>query len=336
MIRDAEALLAEIRRIHAHIRDTVVASTEAAAVEVLAEAVGDDAGDTIFAIDRVSEDALLEEFGALATRWPCILIAEGLGATGRTTLPAGLPDAEAEIVVIVDPIDGTRGLMYQKRPAWILTGIAANPRDRAARLSDIEIAVQTEIPLVKQHLCDSLWALQQGDTRTVGGERFDRIRNTHTPLTPRPSQSPTILQGFGNISRFFPGTRELLARIDDALVERLLGALPHNRTVAFEDQYISSGGQFYELLMGHDRWIADLRPLVWRKLGSQGLCCHPYDVCTALIARLCGVSIEDGRGQPLDAPLDTESDVAWVGYANARLRDTVGPALRALLDENGL
>ena len=28
--------------------------------------------------------------------------------------------------VIVDPIDGTRGLMYQKRSAWILTGVAPN------------------------------------------------------------------------------------------------------------------------------------------------------------------------------------------------------------------
>jgi hypothetical protein len=88
--------------------------------------------------------------------------------------------------------------------------------------------------------------------------------------------------------------------------------------------------------MGHDRWIADLRPLVWRKLGSQGLCCHPYDVCTELIARMCGVEIEGGDGQPLDAPLDTESDVAWVGFANDALRRTVGPALRRLLSENGL
>ena len=27
--------------------------------------------------------------------------------------------------------------------------------------------------------------------------------------------------------------------------------------------------------------------------------------------------LSDGRGNPLDAPLDTRSDVAWVGYANA-------------------
>ena len=44
--------------------------------------------------------------------------------------------------------------MYQKRPAWILTGVAPGPGP--STLADIELAVQTEIPLVKQHLCDEL------------------------------------------------------------------------------------------------------------------------------------------------------------------------------------
>jgi hypothetical protein len=333
MIKDSDKLLARIREIHAHIRDTVVTETERSAVELLSTAVGDDAGDTIFAIDRVSEDALLEAFESLAETWPCKLVAEGLGESGTVFLPHGISEADAEIVIIVDPIDGTRGLMYQKRPAWILTGVAPIPKTRGARLSDIEIAVQTEIPLVKQHLSDALWAVKGG---TVGGERYNRVTGERSALAPRPTQAKTILQGFGNISRFFPGTRELLARIDDALVTRLLGKLPFNRTVAFEDQYISSGGQFYELLMGHDRWLADLRPLVWRKLGEQGLCCHPYDVCTELIARMAGVNITDGRGEPLDAPLDTESDVSWAGFANVALRQSIEPVLNELLRESEL
>ncbi len=333
MIQDSELLLARVRAIHEHIRDTVVAETERSAVETMSAAVGDDAGDTIFAIDRVSEDALLEAFASLAEDWPCKLVAEGLGASGTMLLPRGIREADAAVVVIVDPIDGTRGLMYQKRPAWILTGVAPNPGTRPARLSDIEIAVQTEIPLVKQHLSDALWAIKGG---AVCGERYNRLSGERYPLSPRPTQAKTISQGFGNISRFFPGTRELLARIDDALVTRLLGTLPFNRTVAFEDQYISSGGQFYELLMGHDRWLADLRPLVWRKLGEQGLCCHPYDVCTELIARMAGVRITDGCGAPLDAPLDTESDVSWAGFANVALQRAVEPVLSELLRESGL
>src|SRR5689334_15387455 len=149
MIRDSTELLAHIRAIHADIRDAVVAACERTAVERLAAPVAEEAGDTIFAIDRVSEQVLLERFGALAEEWWCVLIAEGLGSTGRTVLPAGRPANQAELRIIVDPIDGTRGLMYQKRPAWILTGAAPN-NGALTSLADIELAVMTEIPLVKQ------------------------------------------------------------------------------------------------------------------------------------------------------------------------------------------
>lgn len=333
MIRNATALLQRIREIHAHIRDEVVRETERSAIETLSAAVGEDAGDTIFAIDRVSEEALLAQFGELSREWALVLIAEGLGTTGRTVLPEGTDESDAELVVIVDPIDGTRGLMYQKRSAWILTGVAPNPRTRPARLSDIEIAVQSEIPLVKQHLCDSFWAIKDVE---VAGERVNRLSGARQPVQPRPSQSGTILQGFGNISRFFPGTRALLASIDDALVERILGKLPPNRTVAFEDQYISSGGQFYELLMGHDRWLADLRPLVWAQRGERGLCCHPYDVCTELIARMVGIPVLGVDGNTIDAPLDVDTDVHWMAFANAHLRAQVLPVLMTLLREHDL
>jgi hypothetical protein len=329
MLRHADQLLNRLRAIHAAIRDAVVADCERTAVDLLAAVVGNEAGDTIFAIDRVSEDVLLHHFAMLAREWPMLLVAEGLGETGRRILPDGVTP---EIVVIVDPIDGTRGLMYQKRPAWILTGVAPY-RAGGAGLADIELAVQTEIPLVKQHLCDSLWA---ASGRPVGAERLNRLSGTRAPLVPRPSRAVTIAQGFGNLSRFFPGPRAALAEIDDALIERVLGELPPGRALAFEDQYISTGGQLYELMMGHDRWCGDLRPLVWAQRGQRGLCCHPYDLCTELIARTVGVTVTGAHGRPVDAPLDVETDVAWIGYANGALRGQVEPVLLQLLIERGL
>ncbi|HSY38132.1 MAG TPA: inositol monophosphatase, partial [Polyangia bacterium] len=160
-VRDADRLLARIRGIHEAIRDRVVASCETRPGDELAAVVGDDAGDTLFAIDRVSEEVLLAEFETLAEEWPMLLVAEGLGHDGRRVLPRETPADDIEIVVLVDPIDGTRGLMYQKRSAWVLTGVAPFRPERGpqgarrdATLADIELAVQTEIPLVKQHLCD--------------------------------------------------------------------------------------------------------------------------------------------------------------------------------------
>jgi hypothetical protein len=336
MIRDHTTLLAQIRDIHATIRDAVVAACERSELEQLAAPVAEEGGDTIFAIDRVSEATLVERFGTLAERWPCVLIAEGLGATGQMVLPAGATAGQAELRVIVDPIDGTRGLMYQKRPAWILTGIAPN-RGPNTRLADIELAVMTEIPLVKQHLCDSLWAIAgQG----AHGERLNRLTGETQPLAVRPTRSQTIAQGYGGIARFFPGERATLAAIDDELVERLLGPLRAGSAPTFEDQYISTGGQLYELLMGHDRWIADLRPLAEPLLNRRGralgLCCHPYDLCTELVAREAGVIVADVYGNRLDGPLDVDSPMAWVGYANAGLAASVGPVLRELLRQHGM
>lgn len=326
-IREAEALLKRLRETHDHIRDAIVAACERSAVDDLAAVAGDAAGDTVYAIDRVSETALLERFDTLARDWPMLLVAEGLGGTGRRTVPAG---ARPEIVVLVDPIDGTRGLMYQKRPAWILTGVAAGG---GGRLLDIRLAVQTEIPLLKQHLSDCVWTL---DGHAVAGERVNRLTGERTPLTTRPSTSTTIAHGFGNLSRFFPGSRGVLAQIDDELVARVLGPAPPGRAMAFEDQYISTAGQLYELMAGHDRWTADLRPLVWRARGEAGLCCHPYDLATVSIARAAGVIVTDEHGRELDAPIDTDSSVAWIGYANEAIRRQVEPVLQSLLEERGL
>jgi fructose-1,6-bisphosphatase/inositol monophosphatase family enzyme len=335
-LRRPQELLARIRAVHEAIRTSVIEACEAASVDEMARVVGDEAGDTVFAIDRVSERVLVEHFTLIAQDWPCLLVAEGLGHTGRKVLPEGIAEDDVEIIAIVDPIDGTRGLMYQKRPAWVLTGIAPQ-RKTPPTLADVELAVQTELPLVKQHLCDTLWALAG---EGAFAERFDRVRGTRAALPVRPSRSATIEQGYGGIARFFPGSRAVMAAVDDAVVERVLGVGQPGRAQAFEDQYISSGGQLYELAMGHDRWVADLRPLLEPSLRASGrpasLCCHPYDLSTELVAREAGVLVTDPQGERLSAPLDVTTDVAWVGYANPAIRRQVEPALRLALEEQGL
>jgi hypothetical protein len=326
MISDADALLRALLAIQAQIRDAVLAAAAQSEVEVLASvSAEDDDGDTIYAVDRVSEELLLELFAReVAPRWPLVLIAEGLPG-GQITLPAGLNAAEALVRVIVDPIDGTRGLMYQKRPAWILMGAAPN-KGPATNLADIVLAAQTEIPLLKQHLCDTLWATAGGG---AGAERLNRVTGERQPLALRPSRAPTIAHGFASISRFFPGPRAELAALDEAIMRRVLGPPVRGKAQCFEDQYISTGGQLYELIVGHDRWVADLRPLVEHALAARGLalgiCCHPYDL----------VIVCDLWGEPLRAPLAVAPDVAWVAYANAALRDQIAPVLQDELQQRG-
>jgi fructose-1,6-bisphosphatase/inositol monophosphatase family enzyme len=334
---DLADLLDPIRRIHERVRDAVVAKCEQAQLEQLSEVSDDEsAGDTIYAVDRISEHLLLELFEKeLATIAPLVLVAEGI-EDGQLVLPSGANESDAVWRVIVDPIDGTRGLMYQKRSAWVLTGVAPN-RGPGTNLQDIELAVQTEIPLVKQHLCDVLWAIRGEGAHA---ERFNRLTRERKTLPLRPSRATSIRHGFAMIARFFPGARDELAAIDEEIVHGALGPVEPGKAHCFEDQYLSSGGQLYELMMGHDRFVADLRPLVESLLNRRGLalgiCCHPYDVCTELIAREAGVIVTDERGDPLRAPLRVEPDIAWAGYANDAIRCEIEPLMREALRKRGL
>ena len=63
------------------------------------------------------------------------------------------------------------------------------------------------------------------------------------------------------------------------------------------------------------------------------LACHPYDLCTAMLLEEAGGVVTDPWGDPLDAPLDTTSPVAWVGYANPALAARIGPVLAEVLRE---
>jgi fructose-1,6-bisphosphatase/inositol monophosphatase family enzyme len=329
----AHPLLAPIQAIHRAIRRRVVEACERSAADALANVARDTEGDTIYAIDAVAEHALADEIArTMATaEAPVVLVAEGLEG-GEIVLPAGADRRRARWTLIVDPIDGTRGVMYQKRPAWILTGAAPGPGPHT--LADIELAVQTEIPLVKQHLSDELWAVRGQGAAAL---RSNRLTGDRAPVSLRPSSATTVAHGFATIARFFPGNRAELAAIDDELAAAVLGPPQAGKAQWFEDQYISSGGQLYELMAGHDRVVADLRSLVERhRPGGPALCCHPYDLCTELIARELGVFVTDEHGRPLSAPLDVTSDVSWIGYANAAIRDLIGPPLTAALRRRGL
>ena len=329
------ALIEEIKSLHNQIRDAVVSACEQQAVEALSEIAADDEGDTIYAVDRVSEELLVEALSRYAQNEPLVLIAEGIEG-GSIVLPDGARAEDAKWRIIVDPIDGTRGIMYQKRSAWILTGIAPNKGDDTS-LRDIVAAVQTEIPLVKQHLADQAWAVRG---EGVTAQRYNRVSAEWTALQMKPSQSRTIAHGFAMISRFFPGVRDELAAIDEEIVLDALGKPEPGKASCFEDQYLSSGGQLFELMVGHDRFVADIRPLMEaeheRRGMRSGICCHPYDMCTVLIAEELGVIVTDAEGQPLDAPLDVEADVAWVGYANKYIQEQIQPAFNKAIEKRSL
>ena len=155
------------------------------------------------------------------------------------------------------------------------------------------------------------------------------------PIRLNPSRAGEVRHAFGTVSRFFPAGLTVLSEFEEALWKRLYGTPESPSPIVFNDQCISTGGQFYEILAGHDRFIADLRPEAFRKIGIEAnLCCHPYDIAAALILEEAGCLVEQPDGKPLECPLDTTTPVSWVAYANHELADSIRPTLNELIQRN--
>ena len=294
----------------------------------LARVNREDDGDTIYAIDaspkRVARSL---RRAAVARRSRSCWWRKGCRADARVCPASGTDEAGATWRIIVDPIDGTRGLMYQKRSAWILTGVAPN-RGPATSLQDIVLAVQTEIPLrqaAPRRI--SSWAIRGAGRHA---QRYNRLTGSARRSGLQPSTATTIAHGYATVARFFPGARDELAAIDEEIVARRARRRPAGKAHCFEDQYASTGGQLYELMAGHDRFIADPAAagsadtpcLSWPELrGGRGALLPSVRHLLRAHRRRERRDRDRSSGQPLDAPLNVEADVAWVG-----LRERADPA----------
>lgn len=317
-------------RLQDHIRGVLLAARRRHGRD-FAKVAGVSAADTIYEVDRISEEAILDWFERHWPRtWPLELVMEGLEGEA-TTFPRGTPVARTVFKCILDPIDGTRNLMYDKRSAWILTALAPQ-RGARTHLGDIVVAAMTELPTSKMWRSDQLSAVRGCG---VKAQACNVQTGRCQALRVRPSQARDFEHGFASIAKFFPEAKGLLGTIEERLWRELGLYGKNGGQLVFDDQYLSTGGQIYELAVGHDRMLGDLRPAAYAKigLGSASLCCHPYDICTALILQEAGGIVETPDGRPLRVPLDTTTPVTWIGYANAHLARRVRPVLRRIVAE---
>ena len=308
-----------------------------------AEAVAQQGGDTIYGIDRHVEPVIEDVVASWPAEFkPLMLTAEGMGHDGRKRY--GPADQPIKYRVIIDPIDGTRNLMFDKRSAWFIAAVAED-HGEATNLSDIFAAVLIELPTTKQGWADTITAVRGQGTR-AWRSRIDGSQSAELRL--RSSEAATLRNGFGQVSSFFPGTKLLAAELMERIVASTLGAVQPGEASVFEDQYISTGGQMVELIAGRDRFCCDLRPLFFKILQrdaaaagnrvelAEGLVCHPYDAAAALVATEAGVVITDGWGRQLKQPLDVHTPVHWCGYANESLRRSIEPVIQQWLSQRGI
>ena len=75
----------------------------------------------IYAIDQIADRAILDWLQRY-WQWPVEIVMEGIEDHEILTFPRGTAE-QTVLKCIIDPIDGTRGIMYDKRAAWILAGI---------------------------------------------------------------------------------------------------------------------------------------------------------------------------------------------------------------------
>lgn len=325
---DPSYYLARLRTMHVtlreHLRRLMISQDPA----VLAAVGAESGGDTQYRIDLNVEKLLLGVCREWAEETPFVLIAEGIAEDGWYALPEGSNPQEADFLLIVDPIDGTRPLMYDKRSAWLLTGIAPN-FGRETTLEHLCIAMQTELPTTRHLQAYQLWAVKgQG----MQAELHNLVTGAVQTAPLRPSQAKTLEHGFASFVKFFPEGKQVITELETRFLKRVLSESIN--PLVFEDQYTSTGGQLFELMSGHDRLIVDVRPWAFRKMGLRNspLTCHPYDICTALIAEELGVVITDLKGRSLRTPLDIRKPVGWIGYANRPLQESLEPILMELLN----
>ena len=334
---DSESpLLPCLRRMGRAARETVLRLLRDVPVTERAAAEGHGGSDVIYAIDREVEAVLLqilaEDAEALGG---IVLVAEGIGAREVTVHPAGFCEADCRWRLLVDPIDGTRPIMMDKRSGWFLAGAAPN-RGGETRLRDIECAVMAELPTSRAAVADDFVAVRgQG----VFGERVDLTGMGAAPRrwVPKPWAGNTVRGGFAQVVRFCSPGRERLAALEERLLRDLFPDAVSGEILCFEDQYACTGGQLVELMCGRDRFTADLRGVLYASphfaAERIGHSCHPYDLAAALVAREAGVVLTTAEGLAWDGPFDTRSPMNWIGYANAAIRAEIEPVLLPLVRE---
>ncbi|MDD2225187.1 MAG: hypothetical protein PHP97_03410 [Candidatus Shapirobacteria bacterium] len=278
-------------------------------------------GDISYKIDSFAEskiDGLGKKIISLG--YSVEITAEGIGKRKYLVSNNSTPD----FAIIIDPIDGTRGIMYDFRSAFVLTGVAPY-RPEGNTLNDIEIAVQTEIPTSKQDRISILWAIKNyGAYHQIFDLKTKKI--TNEPI--KTSSEKNLDHGFAVFVNFFPGVKEKIGQIADLVFQKVQKNKEKKYSVIFDDQYISNAGQIYLMTTGKYRFVADIRPIFGE---LSGLTAHPYDLCTILIATEAGAIFTNLNGKNIDYPFDTDTKCGFIAYANQDLQNLIEPILLPLL-----
>lgn len=293
--------------------------------------VGQGAGDVTFAIDEVAEAEVSRWLDEVGARTPLSLMTEDAGWRHRRPGPHGTA-VEADDFdhggprLILDPIDGTRPLMHDLRPAWVVLG-AAGPGAGQPTLADLDAGHVVEIPDTRGGIGRVLHAARGGGAFV---HEVDLRTGAASPDRPvRVDDDGRVTRGHFPFFGFTPIGRaqaQALARDVFAAAGRI------DDDAVYDDQLCSSGGQFALLALGTYRAIVDARVQLNRLHGTNLQTAKPYDVAGGiLVAQEAGCPVELPTGVDLEFPLDATTPVEFAAYHNAATRAAFAPALADVL-----
>ncbi len=301
----------------------------------LARPVGTGSGDVTFGPDESTEKYLDAWFGEQAALAPLSLLTEDAG--WRHGGPGEVEGTWQELPgsdhggprIVIDPIDGTRHLLFELRSAWTVIGVAG-PGNQPPKQSDIEYGLVTEIP-----------TRLAGWARELEAKRGQGCQATEVPLLGQQAQAPRFLSppddarvdhGYFPFYAYHPDVRPASHEIARQFMDRLRKQEGAQIEHCYDDQYIASGGQLALLALGQYTMVADLRPWLVDPEGNTTQCAKPYDISgSVLCAQEAGCTVGNLEGLALDMPLDTQTPIGFVAFAGPETQNRLLPHLAHVL-----
>ena len=287
-----------------HVRDLVVASRGMDMAAVAGETVAD----TIYAIDRVADDALVQWF---EEHWPDVLVvSEGLDEPVLVGGDRGLDrhrrhhrrHARPHVRQAVGLVPGRGGAAGRRSGGHRRGGHDRTAHGQAGRGRPAE---------------------RHPRRRPAGRARRPAAAGEPAALDVRPSAATDLEHSFSGLAKFFLPGKPALAALEAELFRRLGEPAGLRRRVPLDRRAAPRADHGPGPLRRRPA-PARRRTRVWPAIPTTSArpCCSKRWAAWSPIP----------WGDPLAVPLDNVTPVAWVGYANEALAARIGPVLAELVD----